>query len=202
MNRISIATSLILLAALSAAAQAGDSRNNLISLYEMNYAAGNYKENTVGIFYNTEEVKVRLDKGVELYNTGVLLKFDPLENKGYIKIGVAYINQKIAGEQTDTYHGSLGLGYMVQDDLYAEVGSSIDKLKGRSMVLDQTTKQMYAGIRKRFDTSAGTLDASLFAGKKGSEFTENKNFYKIGMDYYPVDNVRLGYTYNHMEKGM
>ncbi|MCK9372773.1 MAG: hypothetical protein M0P91_06220 [Sulfuricurvum sp.] len=199
MNRISICTSFIFLATLNTVAQAGDSRNNLISLYGINSEVENTKENTVGIFYNTEEVKVRLDKGADLYNAAALLKFNPLENKGYIKIGVDYMNRKIGGEQTDTYYGSLGLGYMVLDDVYVEVGSSINKLNGGLTVPDQTTKQMYADITKRFDTSAGTLDTSLSCGNIGSEFTENKNFYKIGMDYYPVNNARLAYVYSRIE---
>lgn len=199
MVRLSICTSLILIVALSAVAQAGDSRNNLISLYGVNNEVEGTKENTIGILYNTEDVKVALNKGADVFHAGTRLKFDPLENKGYIKVGVDYTNRKMAGEQTDTYFGSLGLGYMVQDDLYVEAGSSISKLNGGSIVPDQTTKRMYAGITKRFDTSAGTLDTFLSGGRIDPEFAENKNYCNVGVNYYPVDNARLGYTYSYMQ---
>lgn len=202
MYRISICTSLILLAALGAVAQAGDSRNNLLSLYGINSEVENTKENTVGILYNTEDIKVALNKGADVFHAGTRLKFDPLENKVYIKVGVDYTNRKIGGEQTDTYFGSLGLGYMVQDDLYVEAGSSVSKLNGGSTISDQTTKQMHAGIAKRFDTSAGTLDTFLSGGRIDPEFTENKNYCTVGLNYYPVDNARLGYTYSYMHENI
>lgn len=200
---LSIYSSLILLAALSASTHASDSsagsRNNLISLYGINNEVVSTKENTLGLSYNTEDVKVALNKGEDFFHAGTLLKFDPLENKGYVKVGVDYTKRKIGGEQTDTYFGSLGLGYMVQDDLYVEAGSSISKLNGDSTVPDRTTKQMYAGITKRFDTSAGTLDTFLSGGRLDPEFGENKNYYSVGLNYYPVDNARLGYSYSHMQ---
>lgn len=199
MNRIPIFASLILLAALNAVAQAGDSRNNLLSIYGKSNEVGSTKENSVGVMYNTEDVKVALNKGADVFHAGTLLKFDPLENKGYIKIGVDYMNQKIAGEQIDTYFGSLGLGYLLQDDVYVEAGSRISKLKGGSVVPDQTTKQMYANINKRFDTSAGTLDVSLSGGRIDLEYTENKNYGNVGVNYYPVDNAYLGYSYIYMQ---
>jgi hypothetical protein len=160
-----------------------------------------------GIMFDSEEVKVKLEGTSDFIKTGAVLKFNPIANKWYIKVGANYINQKMyAPDDTNAtvnqYSGALGTGYMISNDLYVEIGGSFTELDGSKVgadyeVKDETTSLAYLEVAKRWESSFGTLDTTANAGQVNHEFVDNEFSYGLGVDYYPTNNSKLGFNYQN-----
>ncbi|MBV5348144.1 hypothetical protein JZU61_00500, partial [bacterium] len=189
-------------------------RNDLISVYGVNAKtdANHPSQNGGGMFYNTEALKVMMENTSEFFKVGTVLKFNPFDDQLYFKAGGNYINQKLyapdnASAKVNQYSGAFGAGYMLNNDLYLELGGSLTKLNGTSIgntysIDDETTKRTYAEIAKRFDTALGTLDTTFTAGRVYRQLGRDDNSYGTGLDYYPTSNVKLGYYYTHTDNAI
>ncbi|WP_303662764.1 hypothetical protein [Sulfuricurvum kujiense] len=189
-------------------------RNDLISVYGVNAKtdANHPSHNGGGLFYNTEALKVMMENTAEFFKVGTVIKFNPFDEKLYFKLGGNYINQRLyapdnTSAKVNQYSAALGAGYMIDDDLYVELGGSTTKLEGSAIgtvyaIDDERTNRAYAEIAKRFDTSVGTLDTTFNAGRVYKEFTKDENSYGAGVDYYPTSNVKLGYYYTHTDNAI
>jgi hypothetical protein len=162
----------------------------------------------VGVMFDSEDVKVKLEGTSDFLKFGTVLKFNPLDDANwYFKIGANYINQKMYAPDSSTarinqYSGSLASGYMFMDDLYVEIGASLTELNGGMLgtayeVVDESTKLAYIELAKRIETSIGTIDTTANAGEVYHDFTSDEFSYGLGVDYYPLDNVKLGYKYQN-----
>jgi hypothetical protein len=186
-------------------------RNDLISVYGVNAKtdANHPSQNGGGMFYNTEALKVMMENTSEFFKVGTVFKFNPFDDQLYFKAGGNYINQKLyapdnASAKVNQYSGAFGAGYMLNNDLYLELGGSLTKLNGTSIgntysIDDETTKRAYAEIAKRFDTALGTLDTTFTAGRVYRQLGQDHTSYGTGVDYYPTSNVKLGYYYTHTD---
>lgn len=157
--------------------------------------------------FDSEEVKVKLEGTSDFIKTGAVLKFNPIANKWYIKVGANYINQKMyapddTNAKVNQYSGALGTGYMISNDLYVEIGGSFTELDGSKVgadyeVKDETTSLAYLEVAKRWESSFGTLDTTANAGQVNHEFVDNEFSYGLGVDYYPTNNSKLGFNYQN-----
>ncbi len=162
----------------------------------------------VGIMFDSEEVKVKLEGTSDFIKAGAVLKFNPSNSKWYVKVGANAINQKMyavdgSTDKINQYSGALATGYMVEDDLYIELGGSLTELKGKMIgvdyeIKDETTKLAYLEIAKRFDLGqSGTLDITSNVGRVNYDFVNNEDSYGMGMDYYPTVDAKIGYQYQN-----
>lgn len=201
-NGFSKSVSLLLFTAtLCVYVQAEDKRNDLISITGSDNSNSN-SNNRFGIHYNTEKLKVSADHASDFNGLNALFKFNPIDEKGYIKVGASYSNQKIYGDWLDSYSSFLGLGYMIQNDLYFELSGIESKFNGNSLIPDQRVHNLNAKLNKRFETSVGTIDAYLNSGRTYYDNVEDINYYIAGIGYYPQDNIFLGYQYDHTQNNI
>lgn len=189
-------------------------RNDLISVYGVNAKTdpNHPSHNGGGMFYSTEDLKVMMENTSDFFKVGTVIKFNPFDEKLYFKVGGNYINQKLyapdsTSAKVSQYSGALGAGYMIDDNLYVELGGSTTKLNGTTIgtayaIDDERTNRTYAEIAKRFDTSAGTFDTTLSGGRLYRGLGRDENIYGTGVDYYPTSNMKLGYYYAHSDNAI
>jgi hypothetical protein len=189
-------------------------RNDLISLYGINVKTdpNHPSQNGGGMFYNTENLKVMMENSSDYFKAGTVIKFNPFDDRLYFKVGGNYINQKLyapdsSSAKVNQYSGALGAGYMLEDDLYVELGGSTTHLNGKTIgalysIDSETTNRSYAEIAKRFDTSIGTFDTTLSGGRLYRGLGKDENSYGVGVDYYPASNVKLGYYHAHSDSAI
>lgn len=210
----SIAAVALLGSNLSADTLSQNTRNDLISVYGVNVKTdpNHPSHNGGGMFYNTEDLKVMMENTSDYFKAGTVIKFNPFDERLYFKVGGNYINQKLyapdnSSAKVSQYSGALGAGYMVDDDLYLELGGSSTRLNGKTIgtlysIDSETTNRAYAEIAKRFDTSMGTFDTTLSGGRLYRGLGKDENSYGAGVDYYPVSNVKLGYYHAHSDSAV
>lgn len=191
-----------------------EERNDLISLYGVNAKTSNLhdSQNGSGMFYNTEKLKVMMEGTSEFFKAGTVLKFNPFDDRLYFKVGGNYLNQKLyapdsTNAKVNQYSGALGAGYMLDKDLYIELGGSTTRLNGKTIgtvyaIDSETTNRAYAEIAKRFDTSIGTFDTTLSGGRLYRGLGRDENNYGTGLDYYPTSNLKLGYYHAHSDSAV
>jgi len=160
----------------------------------------------MGLMFDSEAIKVKVEGTSDFVKSGLVLKLNPFIKDWYFKLGANYLNQKVyapdsTNTRVDQYSAALASGYMLSDDFYAEVGGSYTKLNGEVFGLyeikDETTKLAYLEVAKRWESAIGTLDTTANAGRVFYEYKENESSYGVGVDYYPLDNAKLSYSYQH-----
>lgn len=158
--------------------------------------------NGLGLSYDSEALKLKAETTPEFLKAGAVLKFNPFSNEWYIKAGANVVNQKMyAADNTsgrvNQYSGALAAGYMLSDDLYAELGASATSLEGQTIGADyeikaEITKLAYLELAKRWNGNFGTIDATANTGQIYYEFADNQTSSGLGIDYYPLDNAKIG----------
>jgi len=189
---------------------ASESRDTTFNIYGVG-AKSDKKQNSsagAGIMFDSEDVKVKIEATSDFIKSGMVLKFNPFDKDWYFKVGANYINQKIyspvdTSTRVNQYSGALSSGYMLQDSLYIEVGGSYTQLSGTVFgdyeIKDESTSIVYLEVAKRWETSVGTLDTTANAGQVFYEFRDDEVSYGLGLDYYPMDNTKLGLMYQEEE---
>jgi opacity protein-like surface antigen len=210
-SKISIITSLAI-ASVNAEAvpTAFNQRDTTVNIYGVAAKTDKTQDSHggLGVIFDSEDVKVKLEGTADFLKFGTVLKFNPLDDANwYFKVGANYINQKMyapdsSTERVNQYSGSLASGYMFMDDLYVEIGASLTELNGGMLgtayeVVDESTKLAYIELAKRIETSIGTIDTTANAGEVYHDFGSDEFTYGLGVDYYPLDNVKLGYKYQN-----
>ena len=164
-----------------------------------------------GVMFDSEAIKVKLEGTSDFFKSAAVLKFNPFVKDWYFKVGLNYINQKMyspinTSTRVNQYSGALSSGYMLRDDFYVEVGGSYTKLDGDVFgdyeVRDETTSLAYLEVAKRWESAIGTIDTTANGGEVFHEYIDNEFSYGVGVDYYPMNNAKLSYTYQHEENNI
>ena len=69
-------------------------------------------------------------------------------------------------------------------------------------VKDEETSLAYLELAKRWESSIGTIDTTANAGQVFHEFSDDEFSYGVGVDYYPMDNAKLGFNYQNEENNI
>lgn len=178
-------------------------RDKKMSIYEIK---GNNKTNGVGLFYNTQNLKVKAERSDSSFKTGAMIQANPFQNLIYINIGGNYINEKIFendlhSNNLNQYSCALAVGYSLNNDLYIEVGENISKLNGSQLSEDapintSVSKEAYAQLSKRFQTPIGTIDTQMKGSQIYNALAMKEENYESSVNYYLNDAIRVGYFYN------
>lgn len=184
------------------------SNDSTINIYGVNEKTDKDQSssNGIGIMYDSEELKVKLESTSDSTKAAAVLKFSPMQN-WYYKIGVNALNQKVyAPDNTNTrvnqYTVGLAGGYMIQQDLYIELGGSYTKLSaevfGDYEIKAEKTKDLYIEVVKRWELPYGTLDTTANLGRVNHQLSDNETSSGASIDFYPKDtNAKVGYRYQH-----
>ena len=183
-------------------------RDTTINIYGVKTKVDKNQEssNGLGVMFESEEVKVKLEGTSDFIKSGAIVKFNPFYDGLYIKVGANYINQKVyapdsSNTRVDQYSGALAFGYMLRDDLYAEMGGSYTRLDGKLFgdyeIKDEDTSLAYVELAKRWESDLGTLDTTLNGAKVFYEYKSDESSLGVGVDYYPLNNTRLSYMYQY-----
>jgi hypothetical protein len=185
-----------------------------MSLYKVNYEDKN-TTNGLGLFYNTQNLKVKAEGSSSTFKTGAMVQVNPLQNPIYFDIGGNYINEKVLGadlqnNNINQYSGAFALGYNLNDDLYLEAGENISQVK-QSQTLDETpintslSKETYLQLGKRFETPIGIVDTHINSSQLYSTLAVKEDNYAGSVNYYLNDTINVGYFYsinqNEMSNG-
>jgi hypothetical protein len=200
----SLFSSIIILGACTAQADNISSRDNLLLLSQTHYSheISDNNQNSYNLSYSTEDLKIVIGGASDLFGTNVLYKFDPMhDRKWFVKTGAGYSYQQFSTAKYTALFGSLASGYMVQDNLYIEVGGSATKLDSDNAITDETTKNVGIHATKRWESAIGTLDTSVGVNRIYQNIS-NENYYIGAINYYPVDNARLGFSYSYSEQSI
>lgn len=185
------------------------SRDSLFSIYGISSKTNKDQNssNGLGLYYNSEITKVKLEGTSDFVKLGSVFKFNPFTKNFYTKLGLNYIDQKMYATDNSTKRvnqssGALAFGYLIQDDLYIELGGSSTKLNGGTIgtaytLADETTNRYYLELAKRFETSAGTFDVSINGGTIDKELATDESSYGGAIDYYPNKHTKLGYIHSN-----
>ncbi|MCX6062511.1 MAG: hypothetical protein NT103_09715 [Campylobacterales bacterium] len=205
MNQLrSLISSIIILGACTAQADNTSSRDDLLSLSLTHYShdISDNNQNSYALSYNTESLKFSVGGASNLFGTNILYKVDPLhDRKWFIKTGAGYTYQQFFTAKYTALFGSLASGYMVQDDLYVEVGGGATKLGSDNGITDETTKNVGAHATKRWESSIGTLDTSVGINRIYQNISDENHYIGV-INYYPVDNARLGFSYSYSDQSI
>jgi len=189
-------------------AYASDTKDTTLSIYGVNAKTNSSQDSSqgLGLMFDTEELKVKLETTSDYVKTGAVYKFTPMTNL-YFKVGGNFINQKMyapdsTNARVNQYSGAIAGGYMLQDDLYIELGGSYTKLNGSKLgssyeIVDETTKQTYIELAKRWQISDVTIDTSANFGRSYYEFKSDENSYGGALDIYPTNSSKISYSYQN-----
>ena len=203
-----ILLSSIVATTLISGAYASTDKESTINFYGINAKTDKNQSaaNGLGMMYDSEKIKIKVENTSDFLKTGTVLKFNPMDGKFYVKVGANYLSQRMYSSENDStkvsqYSAATALGYMLYNDLYLELGTSYTNLNGESFgnyeIKDEKTHLIYSELVKRWETDIGTIDNTFNIGTTNYEFQENKTSYGLGVDYYPTNNSKLGYQYQH-----
>jgi hypothetical protein len=175
-----------------------------ISIYKVS-PESKYNNYGTGLFYNTPNVKVKVEDSDTAFKTGAVLNANPFKTPIYFKVGANYLDQNIQESDSivnnvNQYSSGLACGYMLYNDLSVELGSSISKLHGYDDMPDgksktYTAKDTYTQIGKRFETPIGTIDTLLNKSQLYNTLSTSQQSYSSSFDYYLNDNFKFNYLY-------
>jgi len=189
-------------------ANATDVKDNSFSVYGVGAKTDKNQNNSkgLGLAYDTEELKVKIETTSDYVKTGAVYKFTPFSDV-YFKVGGNFINQKMyapdnTNARVNQYSGAFAGGFMLQDDLYLELGGSYTKLNGSKIgssyeIVDEKTKQTYIEAVKRWEVSSFTIDTSANFGRSYYEFKSDENSYGGALDIYPTNSSKISYSYQN-----
>lgn len=189
-------------------AYASDTKDTTFGIYGVNAKTNSNQDSSkgLGLMFDTEELKVKIETTSDYVKTGAVYKFTPMTNL-YFKVGGNFINQKMyapdsTNARVNQYSGAIASGYMLQDDLYGEIGVSYTRLNGSKLgssyeIVDETTKQTYIELAKRWQISDVTIDTSANFGRSYYQYKADENSYGAGLDIYPTNSSKISYSYQN-----
>ncbi len=161
--------------------------------------------NGVGLFYNTQNLKLKIEGSDTSFKTGASIKYYPFQTPIYLNVGGNYIDQNIQENTSipnnvSQYSTALAIGYMLNNDLYLEAGENISRLNGYPVTTNndtkrQTSKDTYLQIGKRFETPIGTVDTNINNSKIYKTLSVKEESYESSLNYYIDDSIKIGYFY-------
>jgi len=165
----------------------------------------------MGLMFDSEDIKVKIEGTSDFLKTGMVLKFNPFNPNLYFKVGANYINQKMyspidTNTRVNQYSGALSSGYMISNDFYVEIGGAYTQLDGKVFgdyeIKNEQTSLAYLEVAKRWKTGIGTIDTTANGGQVFHEYRSDEFSGGVGVDYYPMDNTKLSYTYQYEENNI
>lgn len=176
-----------------------------MSIYSVKSADKNIS-NGIGLFYNTQNLKVKVEGSDTVFKTGAVLTYNPFQNSTYINIGANYINQNVQENNPihndfNQYSSAVSVGYMLNNDLYAELGENISRLNGPQVseankANSQVIKNTYIQVGKRFETPIGAIDTHINSSQIYNTLTVKEENYESKLNYYLDDAIKVGYAYS------
>ena len=176
------------------------------SFYGVHSTHGEHESTGLGMYFDSEFVKLKTESCADFFRTGAVLKFE-LSPDIYLKTGATFINENVYATndqsgRVNQYGGSLGLGYKYEDTLFFELGMSYVQLKGGDIgddytLADEITQSMYFEAVKRFEGQFGTLDLSSNIGETFHESGSDEHYWGLGLNYYPTAYSKLSAFHNH-----
>ncbi len=182
-------------------------KKNTLSIYGLNTkntpVASRY--DILGLSYNTHDINIKVEGSEDSFKTAGALQFNPLQNKMYIIVGTNYITQNYNNlyiNNISQYSGTLGGGYMIENDLYFEVGDSITQLNNPSIDSKEPSKSQrfndtYFAVAKRIESPIGTVDTSFKGAQIYETLSKKEINYISTIDYYPRDDIHFEYSYTN-----
>lgn len=180
---------------------------SLISVYRITPQTSPIRmgESGAGLYYNAQNIKLKIEKSADYIKTGALLKINPFQDSLYVKFGVNYLNQSFYNYESpkknvSQYSGALGIGYTLYPNVDLELGSNmteviLDNSNMESEITNQTIKETYYQIAKRTEIPIGTIDVTLKGNQLYQKLLTKEENYGSSFNYYPDKNMRLGYFY-------
>lgn len=187
---------------------------NLISIYSLKSKSNQLQasDNGKGLFYNSQNVKLKIEQSTDAVKTAAIIKVNPLNDSSYVKFGINYLNQNLYNydstlERVSQHSGALGAGYLINNDIDLELGSSVteliaNKTNPQSEIANQTIKNTYYQIAKRAEIPIGTIDVSLNGNQLYQTLSTKEQSYGSRLNYYPDDNIKLGYSYSNSQNNV
>lgn len=186
-----------------------DELNMLMRTKQMSlYGVKNKDNNTtngMGLFYNTQTLKLKAEGSDTSFKTGALVHLNPFQTPVYLNIGANYIDEKIQANDSrktniSQYSSALAIGYMLYNDLNLELGGNFTRSNGSQNSEDtalnsQITKDTYIQLGKRFETPIGTIDTHVNGSQIYNTLTKKEENYESNVNYYFNDAIKLGYLH-------
>jgi len=200
--------SLVLAGLMTNVVASNEVRDSTVNVYGVGAKTDKNQDSSagMGLMFDSEDIKVKMEGTSDFFKIGGVYKFNLYNPNLYFKVGANYINQKMyAPDDTNTrvnqYSGALSSGYMISNDFYVEIGGAYTQLNGKVFgdyeVKDEQTSLAYLEVAKRWETGIGTLDTTANGGQVFHEYVDNEFSGGVGVDYYPMDNTKLSYTYQY-----
>ncbi|MDD4855196.1 MAG: hypothetical protein PHQ22_05530 [Sulfuricurvum sp.] len=192
----------------------GSNSTGLISMYNINTKTNQpqVSSNGGGLFYNSQNIKLKVERSTDAVKTAAIIKVNPLHNSLYVKFGVNYLNQNIYNydsttESVSQHSGALGVGYMLNNDLDLELGSSVTEVIGnktnlQNEIANQTIKNTYCQLAQRVEIPIGTIDVSVNGNQLYQNLSTKEQNYGSRFNYYPDDNIKVGYSYSNSQNNV
>jgi len=187
----------------------GSNSTGLITMYNLNTKTNQPQTSNSGggLFYNAPNIKLKVESSTDAVKTAAIIKVNPLNNSLYTKFGVNYLNQNVynydaSTESVSQYSGAVGIGYMLNDDLDVELGSSATEVNGNKTYLQNDIKNTYGQLSQRLEMPIGTIDVSINGNQLYKNLSTKEQNYRTRLNYYPDDNIKLGYSYSNSQNNV
>lgn len=187
---------------------------NSISVYKITIPSDPMRtaDNGAGLYYNTQNMKLKVEKSPDIVKTGAILKINPFQDSLYVKFGGNYLNQSLCNydsskKNVSQYSGAFGIGYALFPDVDLELGTNMTEVTGESgntenEISNQTIKETYYQIAKRTEIPIGTIDVTLKGNQLYQTLSTKEENYGSSLNYYPDKNMRLGYFYMNSQNSI
>ena len=176
-----------------------------MSIYELKTTDKNVT-NGFGIFYNTQNLKIKAERSDCALKTGAVVQTNPFKTPMYISVGGNYLNEEVIGNDLhsskfDQLSGAMAIGYSLQNDLYIEAGKNVSKLDGsqpseNTGINNSLSKETFAQLGKRFEMPIGTVDTQMKGSQIYQTLSAKVENYEGSVHYYLNDVIKLGYIHN------
>ncbi len=192
----------------------GTDSTNLLSIYSLKTKPNQpqVSDSGSGVMYNSQTIKLKVEHSSDAVKTAAIVKVNPLQDSLYVKFGVNYLNQNLynydsSHESVSQHSGALGVGYMINNDIDVEMGSSVteriaSKTNSQNEISDQTFKNTYCQVAKRAEIPIGTVDVSINGNQLYQTLSAKEQNYGSRFNYYPTDNLKLGYSYTNSQNNV
>ena len=187
-------------------------RDTTYNVYGVSAKTDKNQDSTVGLgfMYDSEVFKAKVETTSDFTKLGLVYKYSPLTDL-YFKFGGNYINQKMyapdsSNTRVNQYSGALAVGYMLKNDIYAEIGGAVTKLDGKVFgdyeITNETTSIVYGELVKRWFADSIVIDTTTNFGKVFHDYSDDETTYGVGLDIYPTVYSKLGggYYYENNNK--
>jgi len=192
----------------------GSSSPSLMTMYNLDTKTNQSEMNNGGggLLYNSQNIKLKVERSTDAVKTAAIIKVNPLNNSLYTKLGMNYLNQNLYNvnsnaESVSQHSAAVGIGYMLNDNLDLELGSSVTEVNGNKTYLqneiaNQTIKNTYGQLFQRFEMPIGTVDISINGNQLYKNLSTKEQNYRSRLNYYPDDKIKLGYSYSNSQNNV